>query len=407
MHRHLTALALTTALAPACLTAQEGNFSLSAGALSGGFLTQQDQFGFGAGRDNYYANLAYEDATGDFRYRLSLGFDSDDSDILFDDSYIEKSFGLWTIGAGAKDQHWGPSRHASLVLSNNTRPVPGVYVSREAAQSDSRWLSWLGEWYGDVLVGQLGEHTAPEDTKFIGMRLGVAPLPGLDIEFVRMVQFGGVGRDESFETFLRLLTATGDPNSSNQANQIAGVGISYALPDHIAPVRGYLQAVGEDSSGIIPSCFMFLAGLELDTQIAGVPSVLTLEAIDTRIEFSPAGFCGPNTAYRNGFYQSGYSNFGATMGAPIDTEGTSITLYGEHELRDFDLNWSVGQYDVNQASLASHRLTPTRVDGIIATIGASKTWDDTTVSGVIAYQGFDLTESSEGVSFGLQVSRSF
>jgi hypothetical protein len=43
----------------------------------------------------------------------------------------------------------------------------------------------------------------------------------------------------------------------------------------------------------------------------------------------------------------------------------------------------------------------------LATIGASKTWDDTTVSGVIAYQGFDLTESSEGISLGIQVSRSF
>ena len=211
------------------------------------------------------------------------------------------------------------------MLSNNTRPIPGLYVSREATQSDSRWLSWLGEWYGDVLVGQIGEHTTPEDTKFIGMRLGAEPLPGLDIEFVHMVQFGGAGRDESFETFLKLFTAFGDPNSSNQANQLAGIGISYTLPENIAPLRGYPPAVGEDASGIIPSCFMYLAGVEPDTEIAGVPSVLTLEAVDTRIDTTPAGFCGPNTAYRNGFYQRGNSNFGATMGVPIDTEGTSMT----------------------------------------------------------------------------------
>jgi hypothetical protein len=407
MHRHLTALALTTALAPAYLTAQEGNFSLTAGALSGGFLTQQDQFGFGAGSDNHYANLAYEDATGDFRYRLSLGFDSDDSEILFDDSYIEKSFGHWTIGTGAKDQHWGPSHHASLVLSNNTRPIPGVYVSREAAQSDSRWLSWLGEWYGDVLFGQLGEHTAPEDTKFIGMRLGLAPLPGLDIEFVRMVQFGGVGRDESASTFLKLLAAIGDPNNGSQANQLAGVGVSYTLPKHIVPLRGYFQAVGEDASGITPSCVFYLAGLELSTNIGNVPSNLTLETIDTRLETTAGGNCGPNTAYRNSQYSSGYSHFGATMGAPIDTEGTSITLYGEHKLPNIDFNWSLGKYDINQANLASHRLNPTRSEGLLATVGFTKNWDDSALSGVVAYQGFDLTESSKGVSIGIQFEQKF
>lgn len=407
MYRSLSAFALISTFLPNLGMSQEGEFSLTTGAISGGFLTQQDQFGFGAGKDNYFANLAYEDTTGDFRYRLSLGFDSDDGNVLFDDSYVEQSFGHWTFGAGAKDQRWGPSRYASLVVSNNTRPIPGLFVSREAAQSDSRWLSWLGEWYGDVLVGQLGEHTAPEDTKFIGMRLGAEPLPGLDIEFVRMVQFGGAGRDESFETFLKLLTAFGDPNSSNQANQLAGVGISYTLPENIAPLRGYLQAVGEDASGIIPSCFMYLAGVELDTQIAGVPSVVTLEAVDTRIDTTPAGFCGPNTAYRNGFYQSGYSNFGATMGVPIDTEGTSITLYGAHELRELDLTWSVGHYDINQANLTSHRLNPTRADGVLATLGVSKTWNQTTLSGVIAYQDFDLTEAPKGVSLGVQLTHSF
>ena len=402
--RHLaTALALTTALSPA-LGQAEGSFSLSAGALSGSFLTQQDHYGFGAGKDNAFATLAYEDNTGDFRYRLSLGFDNDDGDVLFDDSYIEHDFGLWTFGAGAKDRHWGPSRYTSLVLSDNTRPVPGVYVSRAPSEFESPWLSWIGEWSGDILVGQLGEHTAPSNTKLLGMRLDINPLPGFEVEFVRMVQFGGDGRDNSAETFLKILSGVADANSI-VSNQLAGLSFSYTLPN--TPLRGYLQAVGEDEANYFPSCFFYLAGLEYSGQIAGVSSVLTLEAVDARVERTAAGFCGPNTAYRNFQYASGYSHYGATMGAPIDTEGTSITLYGEHELRDFDLNWSVGQYDINQASLASHRLTPTHADGIMATIGASKTWDDTTVSGVIAYQGFDLTESSEGVSFGLQVSRSF
>lgn len=403
MHRLTIALTLTAGLSPA-LAVADGSFTLSAGALSGGFLTQQDHYGFGAGQDNSFANLAYENDLGDLRYRLSLGFDSDDGDILFDDSYIEHSFGLWTIGAGAKDRHWGPSRYTSLVLSDNTRPVPGVYVTRAPSEFQSPWLSWIGEWSGDILVGQLGEHTAPSNTKLLGMRLDINPLPGFEVEFVRMVEFGGDGRDNSAKTFLKILSGIADANSI-VSNQIAGLSFAYLLPN--VPLRGYLQAVGEDEANNFPSCFFYLAGVELETQIGGAPSIFTLEAVDTRVETTASGFCGPNTAYRNGQYASGYSHFGATMGAPVDTEGTSITLYGEHQLRNFDLNWSIGQYDINQTSLASHRLTPTRADGILATIGASRTWDDTTVSGVIAYQGFDLTEASEGVSFGLQVSRSF
>lgn len=404
MPRTLTAIAIVSSLIPALGFAQEGSFTLSAGALSGGFLTQQDHFGFGAGKNNHFANLAYEDKTGNFRYRLSIGFDSDDGEILLDDSYVEQDYGLWTIGVGAKDRHWGPSRYTSLVLSDNTRPVPGVYVSRAPSEFESPWLSWMGEWSGDILVGQLGEHVGPSNTRLLGMRLDMNPLPGLEVELVRMVQFGGDGRDNSTKTFLTILSGLADANSI-VSNQIAGLSFAYSLPN--MPLRGYLQAVGEDEANNFPSCFFYLAGVEYSGQIAGVPSVLTFEAVDTRVERTAAGFCGPNTAYRNGQYASGYSHYGATMGTPIDTEGSSITLYGEHALTSFNLNWSVGQYDINQASLTSHRLTPTRAIGLIATIGASKVWEDTTISGVVAYQGFDLTEASGGVSIGFEVSRSF
>ncbi|MEJ5220062.1 capsule assembly Wzi family protein [Cognatishimia sp. D5M38] len=403
MRRLLTSVLAVSVLTPAFAQA-EGSFSLATGALSGGFLTQQDHYGFGAGKQNSYANLAYEDNIGDLRYRLSVGIDSDDSQVLFDDSYVERDFGLWTLGAGAKDWHWGPSRYTSLVLSDNTRPVPGVYVSRAPSEFESPWLSWLGEWSGDILVGQLAEHTAPADTKLLGMRLDINPLPGLEVEFVRMVEFGGDGRDNSAGTFLKILSGFSDANSV-VSNQLAGFGVSYTLPE--TPLRGYVQAIGEDEAGYLPSCYFYLAGLEYLTNIAGSPSIITLEAVDTRVKQTPAGFCGPNTVYTNTQYASGYSHYGATLGAPIDTEGTSMTLFGKHELRSFDLRWSIGQFDINQASLATHRLTPTRTKGILATVGATKSWDDTTLSAVVAYQDFNLREASRGVSFGMQLSKSF
>jgi hypothetical protein len=58
MRRLLNLLVVSASLLPAPALA-EGSVSFSAGALSGGFLTQQDQYGFGAGKDEYFANLAY------------------------------------------------------------------------------------------------------------------------------------------------------------------------------------------------------------------------------------------------------------------------------------------------------------------------------------------------------------
>ena len=403
MRRQTTALALFSALAPAIAQA-EGSFALSAGAMSGGFLTQQDQFGFGDGEDNYFTTLAYEDTTGPIRYRASFGFDSDDAALNFDDSYIEQSYGNWTLGAGAKDRHWGPSNYTSMVLSDNARPVQGVYLSKDPSSFEAAWLDWVGDWSGDIIVGQLGEHTGPSNTKLLGMRLEIEPFDGFSAEFVRMVQFGGDGRDNSVETFLKLLSVVFDANSI-QSNTIAGLGLSYQWQN--LPLRTYFQAVGEDEAGFLPSCWMYLAGAEWQTEIGGHRSTFTLEVTDTTIDRTVSGFCGPNTAYRNGQYASGYSNFGKVMGSPVDTEGTSIVLYAEHDLEAFDLSWSVGQYDLNKANLASHRLSATNVSGLMATVGASKTWEDTTLSGVITYQGFDTTNASEGVSVGFQISRSF
>lgn len=396
--------ALLAAVTPVSTWAEESGFAGAVGALSRGFLTQQDQFGFGGGTDNYFARLRFQDANGDIRSRLSFGFDHDDATILFDDSYLEYHRGLWAIGAGAKDRHWGPSRFTSLVLSDNTRPIPGLYLSRAPAQIDSPWLGWIGAVSGDILVGQLAEHTAPAKTKLLGMRLGVNPAPGWELELVRMVEFGGDGRDNSLGTFVKILSGLEDANSI-VSNQIAGLGLSYQLPS--LPLRGYFQAVGEDEAGYLPSCFFYLSGAEYETHFAGRPARFTLEAVDTRVSRTASGFCGPNTAYRNGQYASGYSHYGATMGAPIDTEGTSITLYGEHALRSVDLFWSFGHYDINRTSLATHRLTPLRADGVLTAVGLSTMWFETTVSGVIAYQGFDLTEAASGVSVGVQLHRSF
>lgn len=390
-------------LAPDFAAASDTGFSISFSALEGGFLTQSDHFGFTHGEDAQALTLTQRGSTDHLRYALSLGYANDMEKVILDGSYVQLEYGDWVAGVGAIDRHWGPSNYTSLILSDNSRPLKSLYLSRQPAASNARWLSWLGPWYADLIVGQLEEHTNPSNPKFLGMRVGAEPIDGLVFEVVRTAEFGGDGRDNSLESFLKLLAFT---NEGLEVNQLGGFSVSYQMPEHIAPLRMYLQAIGEDEAGGVPSCYFYLAGAEFKTDIAGIPSVLTLEGVDTRVAKSPNGFCGAGTAYNNFQITTGYRHFGDSMGAAIDSESVSLTLYGRHDFGDMDVSWSLGGYDINIEDI-NNPLTDTNEDGILATLGVTKHWGDTSLTGVLAYQSFDLNDAPEGVSFGMTLNRQF
>ena len=58
----------------------------------------------------------------------NLSATATDEDVTWDGSYIEYKSQNWLFGAGAKDRHWSPFRYNSLILSQNARPVPSVYL---------------------------------------------------------------------------------------------------------------------------------------------------------------------------------------------------------------------------------------------------------------------------------------
>jgi len=78
--------------------------------------------------------------------QLSVNYQSGGEKSL-DNSFLAYQFGAWNIRAGSIDQWWGPGQSSSLILSNNTRPIPTVALSRSSAvASESPWLSWAGPW---------------------------------------------------------------------------------------------------------------------------------------------------------------------------------------------------------------------------------------------------------------------
>ncbi|SMY06797.1 capsule assembly Wzi family protein [Flavimaricola marinus] len=407
--RHLAAttpLCLATILAGSVATAQT-SFDVSAGYATES-LYQNERFGFDAGA---FASVGITGQAGVLQYRLSLGT-NEDSDLLLDGSYVQLDAGNWVYGFGQIDRNWGPSRFSSIIMSSNARPHPTVYIRKENATAfNLPVLEWLGPWDFETFFGQLEEDRATPNAKTFGMRVGINPAPGLTINFERTAQWGGGDRPEDFEAIFSMIF--GDTNSTgadpDAANQIAGISFSYDLPPSIAPVRIYGQIAGEDEAANLPIKFMHLAGVELDMPVGGVPSLFTLEMIDTRIDSLGQGSF-PNIAYENRFYPSGYTYEGRVMGVPIDTDGFSLRLSGAHVLDELTVDWGLAQVSINEFGTLDHRLSSVPVSGVVADLGGSYDFGNgMSLRAGVSYQDFDLDTAgiSEGLSGSVLLSRTF
>jgi hypothetical protein len=350
-------------------------------------------------------------AAGGIEYRLSLGTDLGGS-LLLDESYVQYNAGNWVYGFGQIDRNWGPSRFSSIILSSNARPHPTVYIRKdEATAFDLPVLEWLGPWDFETFIGQLEEDRGTPNALTFGMRVGLNPAPGLTINLERTAQWGGDGRPQDLDAFLAMLI--GDTNTTGDdgdaANQIAGLSFSYSLPGNMLPLRVYGQITGEDEAANIPYKYMHLAGVELDTAVAGVPSLFTLEMVDTRIDSLGRGSF-PNIAYENRFYPSGYTYLGRVMGVPVDTDGFSLRLSGAHELNDLTVDWGIGQVSINEFGTPDHRLSSVPVSGVVVDVGGSYALGNgILVRAGVSYQGFDLDTADipQGASASVLVSRTF
>lgn len=398
------ALALCTGSA---MAQEAGRFTATIGGTTSTTLGQRPVLGFS---DDAFASLGYRYQGTRLGYNLEVSGESDGDGARLDRSYIETYWGEFAFGLGAIDRNWGPSRLTSLIMSSNARPFVSAYVQkRDYSSFDTPFLSWIGPWKGEIFFGQSDSPGNPDNTKLMGMRLQLQPLDGFEIDLVRTAQWGGRGRPEGFSDFIDTLVGRSNSADEPDANQLAGLGLSYTLPENIAPIRIYGQAIGEDESGGLPSCFMYLAGVEGRGQSFGVPTTVTVEGATTEIADSTNGFCGDGTAYTNFFYDGGYTNEGVVMGAPMDTDSRMVQLAVTHELSSFDLNWSLGYYVINAPSLPGHRLTAERTEGGIVRVGASRDFADVSVLGEVTYQSFDLERAGHdrGFGVGLRLAKSF
>ena len=335
--------------------------------------------------------------------QLALNYD-DDNNLTLDRSYFQYTRGIATFGIGKVYRHWSFSKNTSLILSNNARPSESIYLKLEN-KFGYDWLPSKANWSFEGFNAFNKISLNGTKSMLLGMRAIFSPVEGLDFEIVKTSQWGGKGQSTGLSALSSALLFDTSDGSNSNINKMAGFGISYEIPTNIIPLRIYGQAIGEDEAGNLPSCFAYLGGLEWANTKIKYPTFVNIEAIDTRINATKNGHCGQNTMYNNSIYD--YTNYGKTMGAVIDTEGTSLALYLRSQIsQKVNVEFATKSVVINDNDWSKHRLSTKRQSGFINFLGVSWAKNNTSYNGAVYKQGFNLNKTDIKSGFGVRFSTS-
>jgi hypothetical protein len=338
--------------------------------------------------------------------QFSLNFDDHDK-ISFENSYINFEKGIADLNIGKVERIWSFSRKSSLILSSNSRPLEAISINLKN-KYNAKWLPSTANWSVEIINSSTKNSLNGKNSMLSGARVVISPSEKLNFEFLQTTQWGDQN-DKLYSTNVNamLFGNTNDGKYSN-INKMAGFGLSYDVPLNENTYRFYAQAIGEDEAGNLPSCYAWMAGLELIAKKMKFPTTISIEALDTRVKESTHGNCGANTMYNNGTYD--YMNYDTVLGVPIDTEGTSVELFGQSQLnKNTSLNYSTKFLSINDKEYSKHRLSSKRSLGAISSLGIYWEKDGLELGGNIGYQNLilDKINVSNGTIFSLFSSIKF
>jgi hypothetical protein len=336
-------------------------------------------------KSNFNYNLEYSKRS--FSSQLSLNF-NDYEKLNFDNSYVNYKKGIANLNIGKIDRIWSFSKKSSLILSSNSRPIEALSLKLEN-RFNTDWLPSIANWSAEIINGSTKNSLNNKNSMLSGARLVISPSETLKFEFLQTAQWG----DQSDKIYSSTIDALlfGDTNDSKNSNinKMAGFGLSYSVPLNKNSYHFYSQLIGEDEAGSLPSCFAWMAGLELIAPEIKYPTILTIEAVDTRVKKSTHGYCGPNTMYNNWAYD--YIHHDTVLGVPIDTEGTSLEVFGKSQVnKNLDINYSAKFFSINDKDYSQHRLSSKRSLGTITTLGIYWKKGKFDLGGDISYQNLKL-----------------
>lgn len=327
-------------------------------------------------------------------------FSKSSSEWNFTQGGISLKRGSAIIKHGKFAVNWGFSPKSSLFMSENA--VPFIATHAELSFDSLNTRSFLDSGKFQFFSGTLTGNSLPANTQITGMRYSVKPLPYLSLEGLRVTQWGGEGFLNGWSGFKRAMFGNSNEGDRRNVNHVAGYGVSITVPSRLGKTQLYSQHMGEDEASGLPSCYSFLAGASHQQG----QDLIGIEIVDTRVDYSTSGFCGPGTAYNNNTYK--YISGNRTMGAPIDSEGRSIEIYGYHQLTNaYEVNYSLGTYIINDHGANNHRLSSSRVAGERLRLSVLKKWTYADTTWDIRWQNFDLNSAKVSKGITLRATLKF
>ncbi len=212
-----------------------------------------DAMGLGEGQ----AQLSFEYMTPTTAARLSAGifspkFSGGKQQFMPDGSYFAQKVGGAVVYAGYLTHWWGPGWISALSYSNNARPFPQVGIERGNTEAfQSPWLSWLGPWQMEFLVGWFDDKRIATNTYWDGFRFTFNPAPGLQIGLARTDELCGKGHPcKPLATYFDIRN---DPSHVNPTNDEGIIDIHYTRTLYGVPFEIYTQAMNEDTNPFVHS----------------------------------------------------------------------------------------------------------------------------------------------------------
>lgn len=285
-------------------------------SFSAGYEYSNSNLTFADLENRFYNNsgsfINYYNATNNLEINLRARYFN--NKYIYDDSYINYYFSNKKISIGRSSKWWGPSEETSLILSNQARPFPSISLTNSNPVMLKN-IGLLGHISYDFFIGLLEKDRDIPNTNLMGLRVEINPINSLNIGFSRVAQFGGDGRSVNFSTIKNIIIGKDNQGNESPGNQLGAIDFKYIYKKKNIL---YMQIVGEDEAGYLPSRTFYYFGA---TRVVN-PSLdqrLSIEFVDTENKI-------PNYTYSHKFYFDGYRYFGKPLGANIDADSESISL---------------------------------------------------------------------------------
>ena len=404
MHKIFLIFLFTTLFNIEPLFSQSNNFNFS---VNSAFNTKNSLGFYNNLRTQHKSNINFNLGYTQRNLSSQLSFNFDDKKFNFDNSYIKYKKGIADFNIGRINRNWSFSEKSSLILSSNSRPIEAISINLEK-KFNTKWLSPFAYWSIEMINGSTQSSFNNRQSMLSGTRFIISPSKKLKFEFIQTGQWGDQNDKLYSQNFDALFFGNTNEGVNSHLNKMAGFGLSYTLPLNKDTYRFYSQAIGEDEAGNLPSCYAWMLGLEVTAPKMKFPTTLTIEAIDTRVKTSTHGNCGPNTMYQNNVYN--YINYNTVLGVPIDTEGTSLEVFGQSQInKNLSVNYSSKFLSINDKDFSGHRLSSKRSLGTISSLGIHWKKESFDFGGSISYQNLTLnkTNISNNTIFSLYSSIEF